>query len=243
MLFDLSKARFDDPGALFPEGSCVRVLQAPPHRLNFLPVRSDFNLPAFGVAGAAGAHGAVAPVAAKTFDAHTVLASVAFVIKQVALGTGDGVVGRIVMEVLTRVRVVFGGRAFGWWHQHRQVFFGGGLQVAARSIPRVGQGHSGGRGHAQVLPGLLYHWHQLAVVGFLAVGVAGNDHAFLAIGHGLGVVGVAIGVADFHPPGFRFDRMIVRASVGLQLRQTAFDLFAQGLAPGQSGGQTVAGLI
>jgi hypothetical protein len=51
-------------------------LQSPPHRLNFLPVRPDFNLPAFGVAGAAGAHRAVAPVAAKTFGAHTILAGV-----------------------------------------------------------------------------------------------------------------------------------------------------------------------
>jgi hypothetical protein len=37
--------------------------------------------------------------------------------------------------------------------------------------------------------------------------------------------------------------MIVRASVGLQLSQTAFDFFAQGLALGQTGGQTVTGLI
>ena len=85
--------------------------------------------------------------------------------------------------------------------------------------------------------------HELAVVGFLTVDVAGNNHPFLAIGHGLGVVGIAVGVADFHAPGLRFDRMIVRASVGLQLSQTAFDFFAQGLAPGQSGGQTVSGLI
>ena len=102
MLFDLPKAGFDDPGALFPEGAPVRVLQPPPHRLDFLPVRSDFNLPAFGVAGAEGAHGTVAPVAAKTFDARTLLAGVAFVIEVVTLGTGDGVGGPIVVEVLAR---------------------------------------------------------------------------------------------------------------------------------------------
>ena len=54
--------------------------------------------------------------------------------------------------------------------------------------------------------------HAAAVV-FVARDFAGHDHSGLGIGHGRGVVGIAVGAAvDFHAAGFRFDRVVVVAA-------------------------------
>src|SRR5208283_6111012 len=100
VLFNLPKARFDDPGALFPEGSPVRVLQSPPHRLNFLPVRPDFDLPSFGITRALRAHRTVPTVTTMAFNPLPAFGGVAFIIQDPALRTSDGAGSRIVMKVL-----------------------------------------------------------------------------------------------------------------------------------------------
>src|SRR5208283_3777829 len=100
VLFNLPKARFDDPGALFPEGSPVRVLQSPPHRLNFLPVRPDFDLPSFGIARALRPRRTVPTVTTIAFHPLPVFGGLAFVVQDPALGTSNGANFRIVAEVL-----------------------------------------------------------------------------------------------------------------------------------------------
>ena len=79
VLFDLSKAPFDDFPPLLPLAPRSGFLQAGAHPLHLNGVRPHFHLPAFGVARAVLAHGAVAAVAAVAVHAHAVLVGVAFV--------------------------------------------------------------------------------------------------------------------------------------------------------------------
>ena len=96
-------------------------------------------------------------------------------------------------------------------------------------------------GHAQILLRLPGHGRELALVVFVARHLAGHDHARLFVGHGLGVVGIAVLTAQLHAAGFRFHRVVMGAPVGGQLGQPGFDLLAQRFALGQAGGQVHAG--
>ena len=123
---------------------------------------------------------------------------------------GGGVVG----EVSRGIGIFVAGLAFGGRGQHGHLSLGGGLQVGARAVAGVGHGQGLGRGGAEVFAGLLDHRHELARIGFLPGGGAGDDHAFLCVGDGLRVVGMAVAPLDFHAPGFQFHRMeIGRAHV------------------------------
>lgn len=134
------------------------------------------------------------------------------------------------------------GLAFGGWCEHGHLSFGGGLQVGACAVAGVGHGQGLGRagGGPEVFAGLLHHGPELAGVGFLPGDFAGDDHAFLFVGDGLRVAGMAVAAFDIHAPGFPLDGMVVGAPIGGQLGQAFLDLFAQGFSLGQAGGQARA---
>ena len=195
VLFELSKARFNDDLTPGIGGGPCRLLQALAQRLDHRGVRPDFNLPAFGVARAGRSHRAVPAVAAEAFDPHAGLGGVAFMIQPPALRAGDGVRRRSVGEVLGGVGILLRGFAFGGGDEHRSLLFGGGLQVGTRAVATVGQSQRVGAGRSgpEVFAGWLDHRRQLANVGFLAGGFAGHNDAFLGIGHGLRIVGESVG--------------------------------------------------
>jgi len=111
------------------------------------------------------------------------------------------------------------GAPFGGRHQDGGFLFRGSFKVVARSIT-VSASSRRLRGARPGSPGLLCHGTKLAVVGFLAVGVAGNNHAFLFIRHGLGVVRRRSGwCRRLSSAGLRFDRVVVVATISFQLCQ------------------------
>src|SRR5580698_10860636 len=162
-------------------------------------------------------------MAAKAFYPLSLSDLLAFVIQGAALRANDAASSRVDRETLCGVGIVFGGFAFGRRCQYVHAFGLRGLQVGPAAVTGIGQRQRLRGGDAQVLAGLLNHGCELARIGFLAVDLTSDKDLFLLVGDGLGIVGVAIGIAHFHAAGFRFDRMIVRASVALKLGQPFFD--------------------
>ncbi len=241
--FDLSKAPFNNFPPETQLGLGLRRFEPLAHGLHDRRMRLEINLPAFGIVRALIPHRAVAVVAAIAFHPHTALGAVAFVIQYPVLGTGDALVLRVVVKVLCGVRVVMRRFAFPWLRQHVHLFLGSGLQVGSAPIAIIGHGQRIRRSRAEVLTRLFHHGRELTHVTFLTGRLAGKDYALFSVSDGLSVVGVPVGVADFHAAGFRFDPMVVFASIGLQLGQALLDFLAQHLALSQSCGQTIARLI
>ena len=106
-----------------------------------------------------------------------------------------------------------------------------------------GHGERFRRGDAEVLARLCDHGREWAGVVFVTCGFAGHQNAFLGVGHGLGVVGVAVLVAQFHPARFGFDGVVMLALIGGQWGQAFWDCFAQGLALGLQFELTLTGII
>lgn len=106
------------------------------------------------------------------------------------------------------------------------ICFWAALHVGPCAVARIGHAQGVLRGGAQVFSGLLEQRHELAAVVFLTRGFAGDNDPFLGVGHGLRVVGKTVLLAHLHAAGLGFERVIVRASVGGQLGQALFDLFA-----------------
>src|ERR1035441_1420541 len=136
VLFDLPEAPFDELAALLIDGLPQRGLQFGSHGLHHFGVRPDFNLPAFGIAGALRSHGAILAMAAVAFHALSGFVGMPFIIQSAVLGTGHRPGLRIVIKVEAGVGIVMGGFAFGGWHQHRQLLFPGRLVLAGLSRSR-----------------------------------------------------------------------------------------------------------
>ena len=111
VLLELSKASFDNLAAWLIKRLRPRFLQAGAHGLHHRGVRPDFDLTAFGIAGAECAHRTIAVVAAIAFDALARFGRVPFMIYLTALGAGHGVRGGIVRKMPAGVGVVVGGFA------------------------------------------------------------------------------------------------------------------------------------
>src|SRR3984957_14699750 len=167
VLLELGKARFDDLTSALPLCLRGRFLQPRAHGLHRPVVRPDFDLPPFGVARTVVAHRTVALMTTKTFHALAVFRGVALVIQSPALRTGDGVGSPVIMKVLRGVGIVARGFALGRRGQTVHLFLGGGLQVGAAAVTRVGEGQSVRPGPAEISPRLLDHGCQLAHIVFL----------------------------------------------------------------------------
>ena len=241
MLFDLRKAPLDQARPSVVERAGAGRIQPRAQGLHHRRVGPHFDPPPLGVARAGGPHRAVGAAAAVAFDPLALFQRVAFVLQWFSARTGHGAGGRVVVEVLGGVRIVARGFAVQGRHQHGAAPIRCRLQVGPGPVAAVGQGGGLGGGHADVGARLLDHRHELAGVGFLAGGVAGDEDVFFRIDHRLGVVGEAVGITDFHDAGFRFNRVMVAPPVGRQLGQTLFDFLTQGLAFGQTRRQARAG--
>src|SRR6185369_11929784 len=141
-------------------------------------------------------------------------------------GAGLGVV----TKMLGGVRVILG-FALGRRDQYGKAFVAGCLQIGARTVSGVRDGQ-GFRcvGRAEIGLGLFNQGYDLTVVVLLPRGFTGHNDLLLFVGHGLGVIGVTVGVAHFHSARFRFNGMIMITAVGLELRQPLFDFLMQGFA-------------
>src|ERR1017187_8709627 len=115
-------------------GSCSRARMA----WTCLAMRPYFHLPAFGIARALRAHRAIAMMTTKAFHALPPFGGVAFVIQVLALRTGDGVGGGIVMKVLRAVGIIVGGFPLGGGPGPALSFWGGAREGGAPAVPRVG---------------------------------------------------------------------------------------------------------
>ena len=89
VLFDLPKARFEDPGALFAR-ECVVGGWSRRRIAWTAPVCAGLRVPAFGIARALRPHGTVPAVTTKAFNPQPVFGGVAFMVEGPAFRTGDG---------------------------------------------------------------------------------------------------------------------------------------------------------